>query len=126
MWSELRRPLPVTGSADVPALLDRLERERAAHPLLIWEPFNGPSETWTYGRFLAYARQLAAGLQRRGLAPGDRVALMLDNSPDFLLTWVSVVLAGGVAVCLNTHSTRDELAYYGSHADIAVAIAGPT
>jgi carnitine-CoA ligase len=88
---------------------------------LVWAPFDGPVRTWTYARFDAEARALAAGLQRRGLAVGDRVALVLDNSPDFLLAWAAVVLAGGAAVCLNPRSSRDELAYYAGHAGITGA-----
>jgi crotonobetaine/carnitine-CoA ligase len=90
-------------------------------PFLVWEPFDGPVSTWTYARFGAQVRALAAGLQARGLAVGDRVALVLANSPDFLLAWSAVVAAGGTAVCLNPLSSRDELAYYGSHAGISGA-----
>jgi crotonobetaine/carnitine-CoA ligase len=105
-------------------LTDVLARGRSDHPLLVWEPFEGPPETWSYGRFRHEARAIAAGLQRRGLVPGDRVALLLDNSPQFLLAWTAVVLAGGAAVCLNTRSTRDDLAYYGSHATVVGTITG--
>jgi carnitine-CoA ligase len=93
-------------------------------PFLVWEPFDGPPVTWSYARFGARARGLAAALQRRGLDPGDRVALVLENSPDFLLAWAAVVLAGGAAVCLNPRSSRDELSYYADHAGIAGAVAG--
>jgi carnitine-CoA ligase len=116
--------LSPVGAADLPMLLDRLER-RAGRPFLVWAPFDGPTEVWTYGGFTGRARELAAGLQARGLAPGDRVALVLDNSPEFLLGWTAVVLAGAVAVCLNPRSGREELAYYGRHAGVVGAFAGP-
>jgi crotonobetaine/carnitine-CoA ligase len=103
-----------------------LLRGRPADPLLVWEPVDGPGATWTYGRFAADAARLAAGLSRCGLAPGDRIALLLDNSPEFLLAWTAVTLAGGVAVCLNTASTRDDLSYYAGHAGISGAVAGPS
>ena len=91
-------------------------------PFLVWEPFDGPVETWTRAGFDARADALAAGLQRRGLAAGDRVALMLDNSPDFLLAWTAVVRAGAAAVCLNPRSSADELAYYAGHAGISGSV----
>jgi carnitine-CoA ligase len=94
-------------------------------PFLVWEPFAGPVATWTYARFGAEVRALAAGLQARGLAVGDRVALVLENSPEFLRAWSAVVLAGGTAVCLNPSSSADELAYYASHAGVRGAFASP-
>jgi crotonobetaine/carnitine-CoA ligase len=95
-------------------------------PFLVWEPFDGPVATWTYARFGAEVRALAAGLQAGGLAVGERVALVLENSPEFLRAWSAVVLAGGTAVCLNPSSSRDELSYYGSHAEISGAFAAPS
>lgn len=91
-------------------------------PFLVWEPFDGPPETWSYARFADAARGVAADLQRRGVAPGDRVALVLENSPEFLLAWAGVVAAGAAAVCLNPRSSDDELRYYASHADIRLAV----
>ena len=91
-------------------------------PFLVWEPFDGPVETWTRARFDAGADALAAGLQRRGLIAGDRVALVLDNSPAFLLAWTAVVRAGAAAVCLNPLSSADELAYYAGHAGISGSV----
>ena len=34
---------------------------RGDRPFLVWEPFDGPVTTWTYARFGAEARALAAG-----------------------------------------------------------------
>jgi len=39
---------------------------------LIWVPFEGTEQSWTYGEFVARAQRVAAGLWRRGVRPGDR------------------------------------------------------
>ena len=42
------------------------------HPFLVWEPFDGPGETITYGQFHARIGRLAGGLRHRGVARGER------------------------------------------------------
>ena len=48
----------------------------------------------------AAARAAGAWCQR-GLAPGERVAIMLPDSIDWVIAWLGVVWAGGVAVAVN-------------------------
>jgi long-chain acyl-CoA synthetase len=68
--------------------------------------------TTTYGEL----RDQAARLRRRlaaddlGLAPGDRVAIVCDNEPAFVLAYLAVLGAGLVAVPLNPQSPDRELA----------------
>lgn len=59
-------------------------------------------ETVTYADQLRRSAAVAAGLRRSGVAPGDRVLLMLDNEPGFLDAWFACALAGMVMVPLNT------------------------
>src|ERR1044071_4961568 len=88
---------------------------------LVWVPFDGPVQRWSRDRFRAEARGLAAGLQRAGVAERGGLAVVLPNSPDFLLAWTAITLAGATAVCLNPLSSKDELSYYASHSDISGA-----
>jgi carnitine-CoA ligase len=50
----------------------------------------------------ATAGSLAGALRTLGVGPGDRVATLLENSPEALLAWWATVLAGGVSVPINT------------------------
>ena len=45
---------------------------------------------------------LAGALRSLGVQPGDRVATLLENSPEALLAWWATILAGGVSVPINT------------------------
>ena len=70
---------------DVPWLLRVRAAQRGDHPFLIWEPFDGRTETFTYAGFHARVRTLAAALARRGVGAGDRLLVHLDNCPEMLL-----------------------------------------
>ena len=54
---------------------------------------------------------VARGLAGLGLAPGDRVALQLDNTLDFPVAWFGVLRAGLVAVPVNPGYTAEELGH---------------
>ncbi len=79
--------------------------ERApGKPLLRFE-----GERWTYGTFRERAERFAAALKGWGLRPGERIALFLGNSPDFLAAYLGTHFAGGVVVPVNTAYRRVEL-----------------
>ncbi len=44
---------------------------------------------------------IAAGLLNLGIKKGDRVAIFLDNCPEFIITYFSIVKAGAVALPIN-------------------------
>ena len=54
------------------------------------------------------AASLARALVEMGVAPGDRVATLIENSPEATLAWWGAITAGAVAVPVNT-------AYKGSY-----------
>ncbi len=57
-------------------------------------------EAITYGRLRHGAETVAAGLQQRGLQPGEPVAIMLPTSRDYFFSFYGILLAGGVPVPL--------------------------
>jgi long-chain acyl-CoA synthetase len=52
-----------------------------------------------------WSRVMAAAVSLQGLRQGDRVALLLENSVDYVAAYYGALAAGGVAVALN-HSGR--------------------
>lgn len=68
--------------------------------------------TLTFGALDAAADGLAAALRAGGLAPGDRVGLLLQNDPQWPLALLATWKAGGVAVALNPMFRHRELAYH--------------
>jgi long-chain acyl-CoA synthetase len=54
---------------------------------------------------------LAAGLIANGFSPGDRLAVYLQNVPQFVISMVGAWKAGGVMVSINPMSRTRELSY---------------
>ena len=67
------------------------------------------------GRRVGYAELDRAGahvaqrLAAEGVRPGDRVALMLPNVPEFVAAYYGILRAGAIVVPLDVDLTRDEL-----------------
>ncbi|GAX55338.1 long-chain-fatty-acid--CoA ligase [Streptomyces olivochromogenes] len=55
---------------------------------------------------------MAGLLDRHGVKPGDRVAIMLPNVPEFALAYFGVLRAGGIVVPMNPLLKSREVAYY--------------
>jgi fatty-acyl-CoA synthase len=68
-------------------------------------------ECLTYGRLDAGSRRLANALREFGLRPGDRLALLLENTPRFFEVVWAGMLAGLHVTPVNTHATEDDLRY---------------
>lgn len=64
----------------------------------------------TWGELDAITDRIAAGLQARGLVPGDIAGQMLRNTPDYMLAYFACVKAGVVPVNVNYHYRQRELA----------------
>jgi long-chain acyl-CoA synthetase len=65
-----------------------------------------------YGLLEQAAMRIAGMLRARGVAPGDRVALMLPNVPHFVVAYYGILRAGAIAVPLNVLNKRREVEYY--------------
>lgn len=110
---------------DVPRLVEMRARTRADHPFIIWAPFEGEAQTWTYADFRNRMRRVAAGLHRRGVKTGDKVLVHLDNCPEAILAWYACAEIGAVPVTTNARSAEDELAYFAEHSGAVGAITQP-
>ncbi len=80
--------------------------EAADRPALIWE-----GGRMTYGELGAAVGALQAGLRQLGVAPGDRLAMMFPNVPQFVVTFFAAQACGAEVVPLNVLQAPQELAY---------------
>jgi long-chain acyl-CoA synthetase len=75
------------------------------------EAFWSRGRSLGFGECLGLARAFAAWLRGEGLAPGDRVALMLPNALAFPVCTYGALLGGQVLVNVNPLYTARELAH---------------
>jgi fatty-acyl-CoA synthase len=69
----------------------------------------------TYGEFAARVFRLASALARRGISPGDRVAVLCRNSLEVLEAHFGVPQAGGILVPINVRLSPEEIGYILEH-----------
>src|SRR5512134_2733912 len=58
------------------------------------------------------ARGVAAALRARGIAPGESVALLVPNVPEFTIAYFGVLYAGCTVVPLNVLLSAPEVDYH--------------
>ena len=73
--------------------------------------FAGQAEVADYGTFDAQARAVAAWLIGQGVGPGDRIALFMKNTPDYLIIFYGIWYAGAAVVPINAKLHAREAAY---------------
>ncbi len=69
----------------------------------------------SYGQLWHQVSALAGALRSGGLASGDRVALLLDNCPEYVAAYYGVLAAGGAVVALNTAAKSRDLLNWIDH-----------
>jgi crotonobetaine/carnitine-CoA ligase len=69
------------------------------------------ARTLSYAELDAATDRTAANLRHAGIGPGDRVAVLLLNGPEFLLSWFGLAKLGAVIVPLNTGLKGEILRY---------------
>jgi acyl-CoA synthetase (AMP-forming)/AMP-acid ligase II len=90
-----------------PTIAAELSAAAAHHPDDVAIHFE--AEQRTFGELRRDVWRAAEGLLARGVEPGDRVALWLPNTLDAAVALLAVVVAGGVAVPLNTRYRAQEV-----------------
>ncbi|MBN2183804.1 MAG: AMP-binding protein [Candidatus Krumholzibacteriota bacterium] len=75
-----------------------------------------------FGKLVSF---LGSGLIDRGLKHGDRVALMAENSPEWLLVYAAVTSCGAIIVPLDTNLQKNELRHLLLHCEAGSMIVSP-
>ena len=101
------------------AWVERHARRRPDDPALA----EGDRVYASWGEFAARTAGAATSLRDHfGLSPGDRVAIVMRNRPEYLEALFAIWHAGLVAVPVNARLHRDEIAYILEHSESAVAV----
>jgi fatty-acyl-CoA synthase len=82
---------------------DWIEDRARRHPQRSFVVFE--DRRMSYGELDAAANRVAHFARRLGLGPGDAVALLMENRPEYVVTWAGLAKAGVTAALLNTNLT---------------------
>ena len=80
----------------------------------------------TYRQLWDRASRVAGGLREVGVRPGDRVAVRYPAGINWVLAFWGTVMAGGVAVAVNTRSAPPEVEFVLSDSGARVDLASDT
>ncbi len=84
----------------------RAVAERPTHEALVSDEGR-----WSYAAAEREVARIAAGLAALGVAPGDRVALLIGNRPAFLFVLFALQRIGAIAVPVGVREQRPGLAW---------------
>lgn len=87
-------------------LLIDAARTHGEHAALCFEEVK-----YTYGELLERVERLAQGLAVKGVKKGTRVAIMMNNCPEMVVSYYAVLRLGAIVVQNNPMYTESELAF---------------
>jgi fatty-acyl-CoA synthase len=103
--------------------VDHVARHAYARPDEPAIRFEGTTTTWR--ELDRRVGALAGGLAARGLAPGERVVVLMTNRPEFLETVLATNAAGAIAVPVNFRLSPEEVAYVLDDSGATVVVTDP-
>ncbi len=97
--------------------LDHLLRRRSIlAPRKTFIRFEG--KKFSYKDMDQQANVFAEFLLRRGMTPGDRIALLAHNCPDYIAAYFGIIRGGGIVLPLNNLLTHEEINFILDDADV--------
>lgn len=97
-------------------LPDRLAERYGDRPCMQVQR-DGALRRFSYREFANIVRSMAARLDACGLRGGDRIALVGENSPEWLLAYFAIMAVGAVAVPLDPQLSAEELGHLIAHSE---------
>jgi crotonobetaine/carnitine-CoA ligase len=91
----------------LPAMLQRQASRYGSEPL-----FVAGDACWSFADTVGIAARFAGTLAAAGIQPGDRVALMSGNRPEFMESFLGCAWVGAIAVPLNVAARGPQLKHY--------------
>ena len=103
---------PTQNAATVPQRFAATVERYPARPALSSKPPKAEAwQTLTYAEVGTQVRRVSLGLQALGVAPGDRVALLSENRPEWVVADLAVLSAGAVSVPIYPTLPAAQVAY---------------
>jgi fatty-acyl-CoA synthase len=101
---------------------DLLERRARRAPRRCFVRFEGGE--WSYGEANAAANRIAHWALERGVGPGQTVALLMENRPEYLFAWLGLAKAGATVALLHAEARGAALAHALRESGARLVVAG--
>lgn len=102
-------------------LVEQVRRQAIEQPEKTAYYFMGQGTS--YAQFEQTVGRFADALQQAGVGKGDHVALLLGNTPHFLVSLYATMRIGATAIPVNPIYTAEEISYIIRNGDVKVVIA---
>lgn len=100
----------------------RWARETPEALAIVYEHENGQTLRCSYASLQAQANRLSHALQRLGVAPGDRVAIVMPQRIETAVAHIAIYQVGAVAMPLSMLFGPEALAYRLQHSEARLAL----
>jgi long-chain acyl-CoA synthetase len=112
----------VTAETTFPKLLAGHAREHGTR-VALQEKRYGIWQTLTWAEYHARVRRFAQGLASLGFAPGDVLAILGDNRPEWVIAELASQAVGGMSVGLYPDGVVEEVEHVLDHAGVRFVVA---
>ena len=99
---------------------DTIRTRVEEHPDAVWLKFR--DETYTWSEVLSNIQRAANGLLDLGVRPGERVAILMGNRPEFIWVHLGIVFIGALSVPVNTSQRGATLEHILADSDSVVVV----
>lgn len=101
-------------------LVETLSQSALRHPEHSAIIFEG--QTFSYSTLETHITKFASGLSKLGINKGDKIALVVGNSPHFIISLYGALKVGAVVIPVNPLYSPDELVYILTNGDAKAVI----
>jgi len=108
---------------DLVSVLDAAAAAYGDRSAWTFDPGAAPATTLSYAEVEARSASYAQALRERGIGVGDRVGVMLGNTPEFPLVWLALMRLGAAMVPLNVRYRSADLRHVLEDARTVLSVA---
>lgn len=112
----------MTDAITVNTVFQKVASEQGHRPAMRVK-VDGTWQTTSWKEYYDQACLAARGFMKLGLEPGQGVAIIGYNCPQWFIADVGAIMAGGVPAGIYTTNAPDQCQYIAEHADCSIAVA---
>ena len=109
----------IAEKATIPNLFVRTVAKHKNKPAILYE-----DEVWTFQDLEDYSNAVANYFRNEGFTYGDTVAIVLENSPEYVALWLGMAKIGIYPAFINTNLRGDALLHCVTVSDAKAVVYG--